>query len=96
MAPTDSPLKRLVSMFIMDFAAWLLQANVRAAHPLNVELSATTLAADQVFRVTLSTGQTLLLHLEFQGRSSRAPMRWRMLDRSSPGRIGGGLSRSTG
>jgi hypothetical protein len=31
MASTDSPLKRLVSTFITDFAAWLLKAQVREA-----------------------------------------------------------------
>ena len=80
MADTDSPLKQLVSAFITDFAAWLLQAEVRAAHPLNVELPAETLAADQVFQVTLTDGRTLVLHIEFQGRTSRAPMEWRMLE----------------
>jgi hypothetical protein len=46
MADTDSPLKQLVSAFITDFAAWLLQAEVRAARSLNIELPAATLAAD--------------------------------------------------
>ena len=45
-----------------------------------MELPATTLAADQVFHVTLTTGQALLLHLEFQGLGSRPPMSWRMLE----------------
>ena len=80
MADTDSPLKQLVSAFITDFAAWLLQAEARAAHPLNVELPAETLAADQVFQVTLADGRTLVLHIEFQGRTSHAPMEWRMLE----------------
>jgi predicted transposase YdaD len=80
MADTDSPLKQLVSAFISDFAAWLLQAEVREAHPLNVELPAETLAADQVFHVTLANGRTLVLHIEFQGRSSHQPMQWRMLE----------------
>jgi predicted transposase YdaD len=80
MADTDSPLKQLVSTFISDFAAWLLQAEVREAHPLNVELPAETLAADQVFHVTLANGRTLVLHIEFQGRSSHQPMQWRMLE----------------
>ena len=31
MASTDSPLKRLVSIFITDFAAWLLKTQVREA-----------------------------------------------------------------
>jgi predicted transposase YdaD len=80
MADTDSPLKQLFSAFITDFAAWLLQADVRDAHPLNVELPAETLAADQVFHVTLADGRALVLHIEFQGRTSHQPMEWRMLE----------------
>jgi hypothetical protein len=38
------------------------------------------MVADQVFHVTLANGQELLLHIEFQGRSSRPPMHWRMLE----------------
>jgi predicted transposase YdaD len=67
MAATDHPLKRLVSLFIHDFAAWLLHSPVRAARPLNVELPANTIATDQVFRVTLADGRDLVLHIEFQG-----------------------------
>ena len=37
MADLDSPLKQLVSAFIIDFAAWLLQADVREAHPIHIE-----------------------------------------------------------
>ena len=80
MADTDSPLKQLVSAFITDFAAWLLQAEVRDAYPLNIELPAATLAADQVFQVTLADGRRLVLHIEFQGRTSHEPMEWRMLE----------------
>src|SRR5215813_7397714 len=80
MAPIDSPLKRLVSAFITDFAAWLLQADVQEAHPLNVELPTETLTVDQVFHITLADGRALLLHIEFQGRRSHAPMPWRMLE----------------
>ena len=80
MADTDSPLKQLFSAFITDFAAWLLQAEVREARPLTVELPAETLAADQVFHVTLTDGRTLVLHIEFQGRTSHQPMEWRMLE----------------
>ena len=39
-----------------------------------------TLAVDQVFHITLADGREALLHIEFQGRSSRAPMRWRVLE----------------
>jgi hypothetical protein len=70
MADTDSPLKQLFSAFIADFAAWLLQADVRDAYPLNIELPAETLAADQIFHVTLVDGHVLVLHIEFQGRTS--------------------------
>jgi hypothetical protein len=80
MADTDGPLKRLVSTFSTDFAAWLLKAEVREARPLNVELPGETLAVDQVFHITLADGREALLHIEFQGRSSRAPMRWRVLE----------------
>jgi len=80
MADTDSPLKQLFSAFISDFAAWLLQADVRDAHPLNIELPAEMLAADQVFHVTLADESTLVLHIEFQGRTSHQPMEWRMLE----------------
>jgi len=80
MAATDHPLKRLVSIFIDDFAAWLLNSPVRKAHPLNVELLADRFATDQVFRVTLADGRDLVLHIEFQGRRSDPPMPWRMLE----------------
>ena len=80
MAATDHPLKRLVSLFIDDFAAWLLNCPVRETQPLNVELAADILATDQVFRVTLADGRDLVLHLEFQGRRSHLPMPWRMLE----------------
>ena len=80
MASTDSPLKRLVSTFITDFAAWLLKAQVREARPLNIELPGETLAVDQVFRVVLADGRQVILHIEFQGRRSHPPMPWRMLE----------------
>lgn len=80
MAELDSPLKQLVSAFIADFAAWLLQADIREAHELNVELPGGMLSVDQVFHVTLADGQELVLHIEFQGRSSHQPMEWRMLE----------------
>ena len=80
MAATDHPLKRLVSTFITEFASWLLSTPVRAAQPLNVELPADILLTDQVFQVTLANGRELVLHIEFQGRRSQLPMRWRMLE----------------
>jgi predicted transposase YdaD len=80
MAATDHPLKRLVSTFITEFASWLLSTPVHIVRPLNVELPADTLLTDQVFQVTLDNGRELVLHIEFQGRRSQTPMRWRMLE----------------
>src|SRR5215510_12823146 len=80
MASTDSPLKRPVSTFITDFAAWLLKIQVREARPLNIELPGETLAVDQVFHVVLADGRQVILHIEFQGRRSHPPMPWRMLE----------------
>ena len=80
MAETDSLLKRLVSTFILDFATWLLGTAVHAARPLQSELPVATVTVDQVFQVTLANGRALLLHIEFQGRRSHAPMQWRMLE----------------
>jgi hypothetical protein len=79
MAATDHPLKRLVSTFVADFAAWILNTPVRETHPLNVELPADIIVTDQVFRVTQGDGRELVLHIEFQGRRSSQPMSWRML-----------------
>lgn len=80
MAETDSPLKRLVRFCIKDFAEWLIGTEVRHAHTLNIELTTEPTAVDQLFNVVLMDGRTMMLHIEFQGRSSRSPMRWRMLD----------------
>jgi predicted transposase YdaD len=80
MADTDNLLKRLVSMFVVDFASWLLGTPVRTAQALPSELPGTTAIADQVFQITLADGRDLLFHLEFQGRRSHLPMPWRMLD----------------
>ena len=80
MAETDSLLKRLVSTFVVDFAAWLLGTPVQTAQALPSELPGTTAIADQVFQVTLADGRDILFHLEFQGRRSHVPMPQRMLD----------------
>jgi predicted transposase YdaD len=80
MAETDSLLKRLVSTFRLDFAAWVLGTAVQTARPLQSELPGTTVALDQLFQVTLANDRELLLHLEFQGRGSHEPMSWRMLE----------------
>jgi predicted transposase YdaD len=80
MAETDSLLKRLVSTFVLDFAAWLLGTAVQTVRPLPSELPASTVTVDQAFLVTLTDGREVLLHIEFQGRRSPTPMQWRMLD----------------
>lgn len=79
MAETDSPLKLLVSEGILDFAAWLLHADVQDAQPLNVELPGENLTVDLAYRIRLRDARETLLHLEFQGPRSREPMWWRML-----------------
>ncbi len=81
MAETDSPLKRLLHTSIKDFAAWLLDTEVLEAHTVNVELPGGDLIrTDQLFRVFFSADRSALLHIEFQGRSSHKPMKWRMLE----------------
>lgn len=80
MAATDDPLKLLVETFIEDFAAWLLQAEVVEAHPLNVELPGQPQRVDQLYRVELVDSRKVKLHIEFQGIRSHEPMPLRMLD----------------
>jgi hypothetical protein len=86
MSKTDSPLKVLVQDFAVDFAAWLLNVpvdEVRNVRPANVELQPEPVQpawSDTVFHVVLSGEREVLLHLEFQGRSTHRPMPWRMLD----------------
>lgn len=80
MAILDQALKQLVTENGLEFATWLLAAEVLAVEPLPVELSADTVIADMLFRVELLDGQFCLLHIEFQGRTSHRPMHWRMLD----------------
>lgn len=80
MAVTDSPLKQLVESFIEEFAAWLLNAPVKSAQPLNPELQANVVRTDLLFRIVLDNGRAVKLHIEFQGPSSHEPMRLRMLD----------------
>jgi len=80
MAETDNPLKRLVEVAISDFAAWLLGVEVQDAYAVNIELTSNLVRVDQLFRVTMQNGRTTLLHIEFQGRSTHRPMKWRMLE----------------
>jgi predicted transposase YdaD len=80
MTGTDSPLKHLVDTYSLDFANWLLDDEVRAVHPLSVELPAERTIADQVFQVRLRDDHEVVLHIEFQGRRSHRAIRWRMLD----------------
>ena len=79
MANTDSPLKIFTRHFIKDVAAWLLKKNVLAAHELTSELASEPLYTDLLFKLTLEDGQDVLLHLEFQGRSSSPSMPLREL-----------------
>jgi hypothetical protein len=80
MALTDSPLKDLVESCIIDFASWLLDAEVIAAQPLNTELAGQPVRVDQLYLVTLVDRRRVKLHIEFQGLRSHEPMRLRMID----------------
>ena len=61
MATTDSPLKRLVTTFINDFAVWLLKSEVALVTPHNIELYALSdpIRADQIFTVSLADGRSV-------------------------------------
>src|SRR5262245_12560997 len=80
MAATDDPLKLLVESSILDFAAWLLNAEVIEAHTLNSELPGQSRRVDQLYRVKLATQRLVKLHIEFQGPTSHEPVPLRMLD----------------
>ena len=75
----DNPFKQWSEGYIEDITAWLLDKNVRSVTSRNVEIPQTTKAMDNVFEVVLEDETHFLLHLEFQGRSTKIPMRFRML-----------------
>ena len=60
--------------FPATVAAGLLKKNVLAAHELTTELASKPLYADLLFELTLDDGQDVILHIEFQGRSSKPSM----------------------
>ncbi len=80
MAQTDSSLKDLVESSIYDFAAWLLGIEVSFVQPINVEFTGQDARVDRLFQVTLASGNQCMLHIEFQGRSTKEPIRLRVLD----------------
>lgn len=80
MAQTDSPLKDLVESNIHDFAAWLLDTEISFVQTLNVEFTGQDARVDRLFQVTLASGNQCILHIEFQGRSTKEPIRLRVLD----------------
>ncbi len=82
MAKTDSPLKQFVTTFIGDFATWVLGSQVVEATTRTIELSRSQerLKSDQIFFVRLANGEEVILHIEFQGRSTARPMSLRMLE----------------
>ena len=83
MAVSDNPLKRLLRDFTFEFAHWLLGDEVQNVRPLNVSLPSAQdqdISADQVFYVYIKSGPDAILHIEFQGKGSKRPMKWRLLD----------------
>jgi predicted transposase YdaD len=82
MAETDHPLKRLMTLAAIDFAAWLLGQPVRSVTTRQGKLTAIPdpIDTDQVFFVTLADGREVILHIEFQGPGSDKPMSLRLLE----------------
>src|SRR4051812_6176022 len=80
MGLSDIILKQMVAGDAPTFAAWLLGIEVDVVEALTIELPADSVRADTIFRVQQEDGQTVVLHIEFQGRTSRPSMPWRMLD----------------
>ena len=81
MPPTDSPLKDLFLVVIEDVAAWLLNQPVKTVkHEENIELRASSVRSDQIFKVALIDNKEVLLHLEHESSSTVEEMKWRMLD----------------
>lgn len=82
MSATDHPLKQLVTAFIFDFARWLLQMDIQEVTSRNIELHPPSdpIFSDQIFLVKLADGRTVILHIEFQGKQTHRPMRFRLLD----------------
>ncbi|NCC35814.1 MAG: DUF4351 domain-containing protein [Chloroflexia bacterium] len=82
MAATDHPLKRVVALAGLDLAAWVLGQAVQAVESGQGALLAEPeiLDTDLVLRVTLATGEEVILHVEFQGPGSKRPMPLRMLE----------------
>jgi predicted transposase YdaD len=81
MAATDLLLKKLITFFPHEYAELLLKTKVQTIRPCASELlpPAEVLKADQVFEVVKTTGQKVILHVEFQARSSHRPMPQRQL-----------------
>ncbi len=81
MPSTDSPLKDLFLAIIEDVAAWLLDQPIQSvAHEENIELRASAVRSDQIFKVVLANGKEVMLHLEHEASSNTEKMKWRMLD----------------
>ncbi|PDV99910.1 hypothetical protein [Candidatus Chloroploca asiatica] len=82
MAATDHPLKRVVALAGLDLAAWVLGQAVEAVEAGQGALLAEPeiLDTDLVLRVTLATGEEVILHVEFQGPGSKRPMPLRVLE----------------
>ena len=82
MAKTDQPFKRLITLIGREFAAWVLNMDVRSVKLLSSEHTSIPdpIHSDLLFEVTLADGRTGLMPVEFQGRSSARPVRFRVLD----------------
>lgn len=82
MAATDHPLKQLFTQYVTDLVSWMLGCTIRTVETLSPKLPppTTALEADQVFKVTLADGRIIIVHIEFQQRSTHEPMHLREIN----------------
>ena len=85
MTQTDTTLKQYFANFGKELAEWLLNTTIKTARALSGELPPTdnTVYADYVLELTLLDNSQIIFHIEFQGRRSKRPLPWRMLEYDS-------------
>ncbi len=79
MAATDNPLKRLFKSFLKDFTEWLIAEPIQSIRQSDIELPVGALRTDQIFTVTLASGEEVPFHVEFEAGDDTEVMKWRML-----------------
>ncbi len=77
---TDNPLKILFKGFPKDLTEWLLGKSIKSIEKDNIELPASAIRSDQLYAVTLTGDEKIMLHVEFEAKDNTEVMKWRMLD----------------